>query len=79
MPLGNDPETGMLFGMFTLNWGARAASAGVASSRLKPNWPKSVEFCAPVTMLPEGVPGVMVIPFGNAPETGMVFGMLTEN
>ena len=49
------------------------------SARLKPNAPKSVELLLPVTMLPEGVPGVMVMPFGNDPETGMSFGMLAEN
>lgn len=43
------------------------------SSRLNPNAPKSVEF------LPEGVWGVMVIPFGNVPLTGMLLGILAEN
>ena len=38
-----------------------------------------VELRLLVTMLPEGVPGVTEIPLGNEPETGMVFGMFTEN
>ena len=46
---------------------------------MKPNWPKSVELRLLVTMLPEGVPGVTVMPFGKEPLTGMVFGMLMEN
>ena len=49
------------------------------SSRLNPNAPKSVELLLPVTMLPEGVPGVMVMPFGNVPLTGKLLGMLAEN